>query len=135
MTNRSRSFQNSCLIETGLSDFYKITVTVLRSHPSKFGPQIVKWKSYKNYSKEKFWSQINKEQGKFQKTLEPDSFLNICKTALKETVPRKQKYARANNSPFMNKTIPMAIMKWTRLRKNFFKYRCKANKKAYNAQR
>ena len=29
-TNRHRSFLNSCLIETGFSNFHKMTVTVLR---------------------------------------------------------------------------------------------------------
>ena len=31
LTNRQRSFQNSCAIDTGLSDFHKVTVTLLRS--------------------------------------------------------------------------------------------------------
>ena len=30
LTNRHRSFLNSCVIETGLPDFHKTTVTVLR---------------------------------------------------------------------------------------------------------
>ena len=37
LTNRKRSFQNSCVIDTGLSDFHKMTVTVLRSHLHKLG--------------------------------------------------------------------------------------------------
>ena len=31
LTNRQRGFQNSCAIDTGLSDFHKMTVTLLRS--------------------------------------------------------------------------------------------------------
>ena len=31
LTNRHRSFQNSCVIEIGLSNFHEMTVTVLRS--------------------------------------------------------------------------------------------------------
>ena len=31
LTKRQRSFQNSRVIDTGLSDFHKMTVTVLRS--------------------------------------------------------------------------------------------------------
>ena len=42
MTNRLRNFHNSCVTQTGLSDFYKMAVTVLRSHLPKLGPQIVK---------------------------------------------------------------------------------------------
>ena len=29
LTNKQRSFQNSCVIDTGLSNFHKMTVTVL----------------------------------------------------------------------------------------------------------
>ena len=31
LTNRQRGFQNSCAIDTGLSDFHKMTVILLRS--------------------------------------------------------------------------------------------------------
>ena len=34
LTNSVRSFQNSCALETGLSDFHKMTVTVLKSYQS-----------------------------------------------------------------------------------------------------
>ena len=30
LTNSNRSFQNSCTIKTGLSDFYKMIVTILK---------------------------------------------------------------------------------------------------------
>ena len=39
------------------------------------------------------------------------------------------------NSPFINKTILKAIIKRTRLKNKFIKYRCERNEKAYNAQR
>ena len=32
LTNRQRSFQNSCVIDTGLCDSHKMIVTVLRSY-------------------------------------------------------------------------------------------------------
>ena len=41
----------------------------------------------------------------------------------------------ANNSPFIKKTILKAIMKRTRLKNKFIKYRCERNKRVYNAQR
>ena len=53
---------------------------------------------------------------------------------MNRTAPLKQKHVRANNSPFINKTILRAIMKRTRL-ENKFKYQCEGNKRAYNVQR
>ena len=95
MANQSRSFQNSCVIETGLHDFHKMTVTEMRSHLLKVGPQIIKYRDYKNFSYENFRSQINKECEKFQSTLEIDPFLDycsICNIALNETAALKRKY-------------------------------------------
>ena len=43
LTNRSRSFQNSQTIETGLSDYHKLTVTAMRTFFPKQAP------SYHNY--------------------------------------------------------------------------------------
>ena len=49
---------------------------------------------------------------------------------MNRTAPFKQKDVRANNSPFINKTILKTIMKRTRLKKKFVKYRW-----VYNTQR
>ena len=35
LTNKNRSFQNSCAIETGLSDFHKMAVSVLKCYFAK----------------------------------------------------------------------------------------------------
>ena len=35
LTNRNTSFQNFCVIDTGLPDFHKMTVTILRSYLNK----------------------------------------------------------------------------------------------------
>ena len=70
--------------------------------------------------------------------------MDVCKEALDKVAPLKQKciranngpqkYIRANNGPFMNKDITKAIIKRTRLRKNYLKNRCDVSGKAYNAQ-
>ena len=41
LTNWNRSFQKSCVIDTRLSDFSKMTVTVSTSHLKKVGRKIV----------------------------------------------------------------------------------------------
>ena len=35
LTNHPRSFQNSTVFETGLSDFHKMTVTIMEASPTK----------------------------------------------------------------------------------------------------
>ena len=59
VTIRSRSFQNSCVVETGLTGLHKMTATVLPTHVPKLGPQRMKYRDYNNFSKQKFRSQIN----------------------------------------------------------------------------
>ena len=41
LTNSVHSFQNSCALEIGLSDFHKMTVTVLKSYLEKKQPKII----------------------------------------------------------------------------------------------
>ena len=87
LRNRNRSFQNSCVIDRGLSDLHKMTVTRLRSHLNKLGRKIIHYRDYNNFSNNAFRSELK------------------------------------------------AIMKRIRLKNKFIKYRCKGNKRAYNAQR
>ena len=45
----------------------------------------------------------------------------MCKSTLDQHAPRKQKYARGNHMPFMNKTLSKETMKRTKLLNNFLK--------------
>ena len=58
-----------------------------------------------------------------------------CLETLDKQAPRKQKYVRGNQSPFMNKTISKAIMDRSRLRNNYIRMSSEENKKLYNKQR
>ena len=95
LTNRHRSFQNSCVIEPGLSDFYKMTVTVLSSSLKKSKPKVISYRDHKNFTNNNYRSFIEELSGNLNITNNTalDSFLDICREA------------RANNSPFMNKNI------------------------------
>ena len=53
LTNRNKSFQGSYLIETGISDFHKMTVTVMRTYFKKQEPNIITYRDYRNFSNEK----------------------------------------------------------------------------------
>ena len=43
LTNHPRSFQNSLAIDTGLSDFHRITVTVMKAYSPKLRPKLVNY--------------------------------------------------------------------------------------------
>ena len=54
LTNFSSSFQNTCALSTGLSDFHKMIVTVQKSTFAKFKPKIIQYRCYKQFDNESF---------------------------------------------------------------------------------
>ena len=98
LTNRHRSFQNSCVIETSLSDFHKMTVPVLRPFLKKAEPKIIFYRDYKNFTNDNCRLLIEELSGNVNITNTAlDSFLDISREALNKTAPLKQKFVRANN--------------------------------------
>ena len=140
LTNSPYSYQNSCAIETGSSDFHKMTtVTVLKTFFQKKGPKVISYWDYKNYSNDIFRQLINDDFNVLHQTSNEhqplQTYLNFCIRALDVCAPRKTKYVRANNSPFMIKIISKAIMTRSRLRNKFLRNRTPENRIAYNQQR
>ena len=54
LTNSPYSFQNSCVIETGLSDFYKMILSVMKTTFPKLKPRIVQYRDYAQFSNGNF---------------------------------------------------------------------------------
>ena len=52
LSNISHSFESTCVIETGLSDFHQMTLTVLRKKLKRIKPRIIDYRSYNNCSNE-----------------------------------------------------------------------------------
>ena len=49
LANKPPSFKHSCVIETGLSDFHRMTVTVTKATFEKLQPRIVNYRDYKYF--------------------------------------------------------------------------------------
>ena len=49
VTNRPKSFQESEVIETGLSDFHKMILTVMKVFYNKQKPRIIQYRKYKDF--------------------------------------------------------------------------------------
>ena len=54
LTYSPLSFQSSGLIETGLSDFHKMTVTVMKTTFQKLDPKIIHYRDYRKYCNDSF---------------------------------------------------------------------------------
>ena len=64
-----------------------------------------------------------------------NNMFNACKRTLDIHAPPKQRYAKGNHRPFMNKALSKEIMTRTRRRNKFLKNRSEENKKRYSKQR
>ena len=54
VTNRPKCFQDTVVFETGLSDFHKISVTVMKMYYTKQKPSIVHYCKFKNFCNDSF---------------------------------------------------------------------------------
>ena len=138
LTNVRCNFQSICVIKTKLSDFYFMTLTVIRKSFKKYQPKTINYRSYKIFSNEKYKETlinnlskenfINKGNG-FKR------FYHIRLNALNKHASRKKKHARGNQMPFFDKELSKAIMTGTKLSNIFRQNRSEGNRIHYTKQR
>ena len=114
LTNSPYSFQHSCVIETGLSDFHKMVGSVLKTTFQKLKPKTVHYRDYTKFSNDDFRKKlltnlslenINTNSNGLER------FLQISINTLDQMAPTKMKYMRGNNMPFLNKELSRHIKK------------------------
>ena len=97
---------------------------------------MISYRDYKKFSNDQFRADFVDELIKGNIKI---SRLDICTgTALQilgKYAPMKQKTIRANESPFMNRSIKKEIVKRSRLKNKFLKENSEENRLAYNKQR
>ena len=136
LTNCPRSFNNTCLYETGLSDFHKLVVTVLRTSFEPLPPKIFKYRNCKNFDQDKFRCLFKERFNDFNTDdIIVDIFKMIFLNVLNKFEPLKRKYLRAVHSCFFSKEFNKAIMQRSKLRNAYLKDKIKAARIAYKNQR
>ena len=114
LTNRPKSFQTTSVIETGLSDFHRMTVSVLKMRFRKLPPRIISYRDFSNYHNANFINSLTEILFEGENTesfvKDPDCFYKVCTEVLNQHAPRKKKYVRRNNKRFMNKALSKAKM-------------------------
>ena len=113
-----------------------MVVTVMKIYFKKQEAKIVTYRDYKNFSNDDFRAELLNELTKGNIEISRlDIFIDTILSVLNRRAPNKKRSIRANQAPFMNKTLQQAIMKRSRLR-NIFKKNCtEENKRNYNKQR
>ena len=74
LTNRQQNFQQIYAIETGISDFQKMVVTVMKTNYKKQKPKTIHYRNYKHFHEQSFNFELSNELQK----------ININNAELKE---------------------------------------------------
>ena len=107
-TKSALSFQSTKTISTGLSDFHKLVLTVLKTSIVKNKPREIQYRNYKYFDSRKFNRDLKEEFvyvdtcGKFD-----EIFLKV----LNRHTLLKRKKLRANHASYVSRTLRRAIMK------------------------
>ena len=122
----------------GLSDFHLMTLTVMRKSFKKYQPKTVNYRSYKNFSNEKYRETLINNLSKENFINNDDNFQrfrHISLDALNKHAPRKKKHARGNQMPFFNKELSKVIMTRIKLRNIFLQNKSEETRIRYTKRR
>ena len=61
LTNRPKSFHNTSLIETGLSDCHKMIVSVFRAFFKRLPAKVIEYRNYKTFDQNEFLRNLDQE--------------------------------------------------------------------------
>ena len=134
ITNSCQSFQNTAAISTGLSDFHKMIVTVMKTTVPKDTPKIIQYRDYKNFIENAFRVELRKSLQK-QIITDYSTFEGIFLEILNKHAPLKKKIFRANHKPYMTKTLRKAIMRRSALENKYYRVKSIETYKAYKKQK
>ena len=112
VTNEPKSFQNTCITETGLSDFRTLMLTFFKTQVTHLKPKIISYRNYKHFEDTRFLEDLNSIDVSLN-TDEPnknyssitDKFPNV----VNRHAPLKKKTLRGNQAPFLTKELRKEI--------------------------
>ena len=58
LINNPRSFLNSCVIKTNLSDFHRIVVTAMKTSFERLEPRVINYRDYKSFENKLFREEL-----------------------------------------------------------------------------
>ena len=134
ITNSPLSFQNTTTVTTGISDFHKLVVTVMKTSFPKSKPKTIYYRDYKKFDLQKFRKELREELRKTV-VIGYAHFEYIFLQVLEKHAPTKQKVVRANDKPFMTKVLRKAIMRRSFLKNKYQKLKTEESQKAFKKQK
>ena len=104
ITNRKAYFKKACILETGISDFHKLTAVSFKSQILKAPPKRKLYRDYKAFDENSFNNDLKTKLGSI-KILNYSPFKDIFINVPNTHAPVKTKILRANNHEFMTKAL------------------------------
>ena len=120
LTNKNKSFINSNVVITGLSDWHGMVTTMTRTHVKKLPPKTIRYRSYKNFIEGHFLRDIQEITQNRDSSGEIEPFENLAIDFLNivdKHIPLKSKIVRGNDAPFMTKELRREIRHRSKLSK------------------
>jgi len=121
-------------LETGLSGFHKMTLTVMKRYFKKKDPVTITYRDLKCFDAIKFRADIRNQLEQISE-INIDDFKHVFTSTWNAHAPIKKKVLRANNAPFMNRTLSKAFMHRSKLKNKYNKLPTEENKNSYKKYR
>ena len=119
ITNSSSNFQNTKAISTGLSDFHKMVISVLKHTFHRSAPKELVYRDYKNFDRVIFKRELEDKLN--QQINEYKHFEQIFLEILNIHVLIKRNYSDLTMFLFMTKALRKVIMKGSELESKYVK--------------
>ena len=101
-----------------------LIITMMKANFHKQMPIIINYRNYKSFNNDSFRNELMHEMSKYGfRDMDCENFEIIFMTILIKHAPLKKKYIRANNSPFMDKSLSKAIMIRSKLRNKYIRFK------------
>ena len=132
LTNSHGSFQNTNVISSGLSDFHKLVLSVVKTTFPKAKPRHFFYRDFKNFEENIFKDDLKRcLHANTDTSVNFRKFQEVFLNVLAIHAPIKQKYIRANEVPYMTKVLRKAIMTRSRLENKYQKTNSLVDKDLY----
>ena len=130
LTNKPRSFKKTQGFVTGLSDFHKLVVTVLRSFYKKLSPKSISYQN-KTFDENFLLRDLDRRliRGELYNDCEEpyNKLTQIFTEVLDSHAPLKHKKIRGNQAPFMTRELSKAIMDKSKAKNKYVKWPSREN--------
>ena len=132
ITNTASSFMKTKTVSTGLSDFHKMIVTVMRTTFPKIEPTKIKYRDFTKYDRFKFGNDLQNKMGNISNY---GAFEKKFLETLDTHAPQKSKVIRANHKPYVSKKMRKAIMLRSQLQNKVYNYNTQEYRIAFKHQK